>query len=1269
MQELPNPMPTMLGRGDRPQVPVEAWHREFHRHLDVLEAAAAIRSQQARGSQQAYEKLARTLGTGTGDADLATIGERFFRLLINTLVVSEELRAKVSDGDTAARARWVWTRRIHEGESFLRVGRSAAETGVCADKPQDPEKWAKDHAWPQGLDMPTKFPTKAAAGLRAVLEQVVAAIHAFTDEPPDLDRALQALIPEELRTPVIEFRTRPEKLTDLQRRAFPVVAAAIESGSSMLLGGPTGCGKTFLAMVAAVSVARKRHRQAIIAVPLKALVRDIYGALATWIEDAGIEDSFRVVPGSRDYPEFDDDLAHGRFDVAVVIYEKLSAYMSLGLKPLDDCGLLVIDELQQLDDVDRGSKIESLLAAVRYRYPALPIMGLSSALHEDTWKQLSTWLKVPQGNQVLSTVRPVPLDVSVTNGIVELTRRGLAPEADSESADRQPESTEPSDLRARALAAWDQPRHSKFSIRESLGLMPVIAAADHLQAVGAESSGTQILIFTRSRGTARGIAMDLRQLLDNEDDDVPHFLRLDEGGVAVDNPWETGRFVKEPADAAAREAAGKRFRMVNRSGLEDSKQLIEAVRTGVGYHTSEVPRLIQQELEREFLARNVRVLVSTKTLAIGVNLPVDIVIVAHLTTHGRRDTNGQRPTGIQLVSVGELRNMIGRAGRLGFSDIGRALITTEHGSIAGGLTDDERELIKSPERLWDHYLAPQDFSTQLRSAMYERPTIAAWLILQTLVSDDFDRTRAFSGEDLEAYIRNMLGNTFAAVSPAAVPVREVREELQSRRLVSQVAEEVWQVSGLGVALAKSGLPLSESTTLTKVAEALERQCGTLDILYLLALGDYLSSQQRVKVRWPAEDRHALADLARRVVSLVYPYTLPELHERQQADARLVATYSAVPALSDRELRDGAALPGDLILGVLTEPEALHEVQINALLQAVTALMWLRGVAYSTIERRVTEVCTISQRQGRARHYSVKRYTPDVPIADVETLTEQMSFVLGGARDLTPLTGSQVERQRVQRLSDALQFGLPSWLVPLSRLKMLALDRERLVRVAHRKPDFEETREILEWPELDLRSEEITEAAAQLQTREEGLREGLSHLPGKVLEGSPSPKDSNERIPFRSYVEQLNGRHHDLTVKVLLVLYVGNRNVALKDKRIRVTTEHGNFALALYEAQIDLEVLAGTPAWAGEDEPTILLAHKGLSSGALAQLDAGDHDLAAVLPERSFIHLLYYLRDSQHRDRDLVTAMRAVSGFVTLDQIIALSQRAGFPAPPPFTQPW
>ena len=92
-------------------------------------------------------------------------------------------------------------------------------------------------------------------------------------------------------------------------------------------------------------------------------------------------------------------------------------------------------------------------------------------------------------------------------------------------------------------------------------------------------------------------------------------------------------------------------------------RLAELARAGVAFHHAGLSRGDRERVESLFRAGAVSVLVSTTTLAWGVNLPARCVII--------RDTNYHDPfAGPVPMSAIDVLQMLGRAGRPGYDDVG-----------------------------------------------------------------------------------------------------------------------------------------------------------------------------------------------------------------------------------------------------------------------------------------------------------------------------------------------------------------------------------------------------------------------------------------------------------------------------------------------------------------------------------------------------------------------------------------------------------------------
>ncbi|MEM1581328.1 MAG: DEAD/DEAH box helicase [Candidatus Bathyarchaeia archaeon] len=119
--------------------------------------------------------------------------------------------------------------------------------------------------------------------------------------------------------------------------------------------------------------------------------------------------------------------------------------------------------------------------------------------------------------------------------------------------------------------------------------------------------------------------------------------------------------------------------------------LAELVKCGVAFHHAGLSGVHRKMIEDSFREGRIKALVATPTLAFGVNLPARMVIISDY----RRYEPGY---GYYPISVLEYKQMVGRAGRPKYDDIGESILIAR--------TDEERDylmtsfVLAKPERIW-----------------------------------------------------------------------------------------------------------------------------------------------------------------------------------------------------------------------------------------------------------------------------------------------------------------------------------------------------------------------------------------------------------------------------------------------------------------------------------------------------------------------------------------------------------------------------------------
>jgi helicase len=316
----------------------------------------------------------------------------------------------------------------------------------------------------------------------------------------------------------------------------------------------------------------------------------------------------RVIRCSGDFTDEAGLFLSGRFDIAFLTFEM---FLSLGVATphvLKRLGLVVLDEAQFITDPMRGISVElllTLLLAARAQGVRPQLIALSAVIGDIN--RFDEWLGA---ERLVWNKRPVPL----TEGVLD--RTGVYQSLDADGKETQ------SQLLPRHAIRQRKAEPSSQDI-----IVPLVQSL--------VSQGEKVLIFRNTRGPAEGCATYLSR--------------------------ELG--LPPAADAIA---------ALSSHDLSGSgERLRECLSGGTAFHNSNLTRDERVVVERHF--RNpkgcIEVLVSTTTLAAGINTPASTVILAEQEFIGEDG----RP-----FMVAEYKNIAGRAGRLGFNETGKAVILAEN---------------------------------------------------------------------------------------------------------------------------------------------------------------------------------------------------------------------------------------------------------------------------------------------------------------------------------------------------------------------------------------------------------------------------------------------------------------------------------------------------------------------------------------------------------------------------------------------------------------
>lgn len=226
-----------------------------------------------------------------------------------------------------------------------------------------------------------------------------------------------------------------------------------------------------------------------------------------------------------------------------------------------------------------------------------------------------------------------------------------------------------------------------------------------------------------------------------------------------------------------------------------------ALRGGIAFHNADLEREERRIVEEEFrrAGSGLRVIVATTTLAMGINTPASSVVVCGL------DHPGDEP-----YSVAEYKNIVGRAGRLGYAEKGTSYL----------LALDPR----SEHDLWSRYVTglPED----LVSRFLDEGTDPRSLIVRVLVS-----ARKAAGEGVHRdEIIDFLEASFGAfqASRARQNWQWSREDLiraladlQRHQLVEVADDNAYRLTPLGRLAGESAVEVASIVNLVACLRSLQ----------------------------------------------------------------------------------------------------------------------------------------------------------------------------------------------------------------------------------------------------------------------------------------------------------------------------------------------------------------------------------------------------------------------------------------------------------------
>jgi len=185
-------------------------------------------------------------------------------------------------------------------------------------------------------------------------------------------------IPKRMRDILLEEGF--ESLLPVQEK---VVRAGLLKGKDLLIVSSTSSGKTMVGEFAGVPKALDGKKMIYLS-PLVALTNEKYEVFRKRYKKLGLRVGIRVgmsrlEVGDEGKPIVDTDVE--KSDIICATYEALDLLLRAGeTKKLGEIGTIIIDEIQNLADPERGPELDGILSRLRFYAPKAQVLALSATV-------------------------------------------------------------------------------------------------------------------------------------------------------------------------------------------------------------------------------------------------------------------------------------------------------------------------------------------------------------------------------------------------------------------------------------------------------------------------------------------------------------------------------------------------------------------------------------------------------------------------------------------------------------------------------------------------------------------------------------------------------------------------------------------------------------------------------------------------------------------------------------------------------------------------
>ena len=444
----------------------------------------------------------------------------------------------------------------------------------------------------------------------------------------------------------------PFKLDEFQEKAI----LCLENRESVLVSAHTSAGKTVVAQYA-IAMAKRDHQRVIYTSPIKALSNQKYRDLKEVFEDVGLMTG--------------DVTRNENASCIVMTTEILRNMLFKGSEITKEIAWVIFDEVHYMRDRDRGVVWEEtiILLSNKINYVFLSAT-IPNAREFGMW---ITKIKKQPCNVVYTSFRPTPLKHYIFP--VEMSNSKLYLVLDSRNVNVKGNKRNVEEIfhdknfssafeilkEGQKLENCSQKKNKNKKNESKLGLIKLIK---YLY----KNSFCPLIVFAFSKRECESNALDLYRY------NPLQRTKFDKKNVNINNNDENENSI----DLNTKEEKDKietiYYNSIQKLSKEDQElpnivNFLPLLKRGIGVHHGGMLPILKESVELMFQEGLIKVLFSTETFSMGINMPAKTVLFTSLK---KFDGEFQR-----YLGGGEYTQMAGRAGRRGIDKEGNVIVMVD----------------------------------------------------------------------------------------------------------------------------------------------------------------------------------------------------------------------------------------------------------------------------------------------------------------------------------------------------------------------------------------------------------------------------------------------------------------------------------------------------------------------------------------------------------------------------------------------------------------